>query len=89
MLIYRPGELVGAGSRHHTLPSAHKQRVSEACSQPRDGVTEGRLTESYLPCGPADMPLVHQRFKREEEVKINAADIHNMNITHFQYLLLK
>jgi len=55
---YGSGELVGAGSRHHALRSAHKQRVSKTSSQPRDGVAEGRLTEPDLFCGPAHMPLV-------------------------------
>ena len=65
---YGAGKLVGAGSRHHTLRRAHKQRVSKTSSQPRNGVAEGRLTEPYLSCGPAHMPLVDQRFKGKQEV---------------------
>ena len=86
---YGPGELVGARSWHHALRCAHKQWVSKTGSQPRDGVAEGRLTEPHVSCGPAHMPLVDQRFKGKQEVKIDAANIHSMNIAYYIYPLHK
>lgn len=86
---YGSGKLVGAGSWHHTLRCAHKQPVSKTSSQSRNGVAEGWLTESYLPCGPAHMPLVDQRFKGKQEIEIDPADIHEMNIAYYAYPLHK
>ena len=84
---YGSGEVVGAGSRHHALRGTHKQRVSETSAQPCDGVAEGRLTEPYPACGTADMPLVDQRFKGKQKVKIDSANIHDLNITYYEYPL--
>ena len=71
---YGSGKLVGERSRHHTLRSAHKQRVSKTSSQPRDGVAEGRLTKPYLFRRSTDMPLIDQRFKRKQQIEIDSAD---------------
>ena len=79
---YGSGELVRARSRHHALRSAHKQRVSKTSSQSCDGVAEGRLTEPNLSCGPPYMPLVDQRFKGKQQVEVDPAYIHIMNITY-------
>jgi hypothetical protein len=35
------------------------------------------------------MPLVDQRFKGEQEVKIDPSDIHGMNFTYYNYQLHK
>lgn len=63
---YGAGELVGAGSRHHALPSSDKQRVGKTGSQSCDSVAEGRLTEPYPLCGTTHMPLIDQRFKGKQ-----------------------
>jgi hypothetical protein len=86
---YRPGELVGAKSGLHALCSAHKQRVSETSPQSRDGITEGWLTQPYPSRGSTDMPLIDQRFKGEQEVKIDSANIHGVNIAYYDYLFRK
>ena len=82
---YGAGELVGAGRRHHALRGAHKQRVSKTCSQPGNGIAEGRLTQPNLSCGTAHMPLVDQRFKSHEEVQVDSTYIHSANITYHAY----
>jgi len=77
---YGSCELLGARSRHHALSRTHKQRISEARAQSRDGVTEGGLAQPYPFCGSTHMPLIDERFKGQQEVKIDSADIHGVNI---------
>ena len=83
----RPGKLIGTGSWQHTLGSTHKQRIFETNPQPPNGVAEGRLTEPYPSRGPADMPLVDESFKGEEEVQIDSTDIHGVNTSYYNYQL--
>jgi len=81
------GELFSAGSRDHALDGPHKQRIFEACPQPRDGIAEGRLAEPDPLCGPADMSLIVQGLKCKKEIKIDSTDIHDLNISYHKYQL--
>jgi hypothetical protein len=47
------------------------------------------LAQSDTFCSASDVPFIHESFKGKQEIQIDPADIHSLNISYIDYLFLK
>lgn len=73
------GEGGGTGSGRHFTLTAEEEGIVEERAQAGEGGTGGGLAEAEGAGGAADVALAVEGFKDEEEVEVEAVDIHGMN----------
>jgi hypothetical protein len=71
-------ERFGARRRHQRRTLADQQRVVEQLPQPGQGAAHAGLTEPYSGGRAGDVPLGKQGVKRNEQVKVDASQVHEL-----------
>ena len=75
-------EREGAIGRLHPLAGADEHRIVEDLADPRERVAHRRLREPDPRCCARDVPLREQRIERDQEVEVEAGQMHVVHVSH-------
>ena len=75
--MHRADQRLGARGGHERRALADEQRIVEEPAQPAERVAHARLAEPDALRRPRDAALAEQGVERDEQVEVEAAEVHS------------